>query len=70
MTPDLNSGRWVMSGFNNMRNFSLSGIFARGYPKNNVIEGTLGVNELNYPVGGNAKLWEIGKGLFGQRIIK
>ena len=70
ITPDLNSGRWVMSGFNNMRNFSLSGIFARGYPKNNVIEGRLGANELNYPIGGNAKLWEIGKGLFGQRIIK
>lgn len=70
MTPDLNSGRWVMAGFNNLRNFSLSGIFTRGYPKTNVIEGTLGVNELSYPIGETAKIWEIGKGLFGQRIIK
>lgn len=70
MSPDLNSGRWVMAGFNNLRNFSLSGIFARGYPKTNVIEGVVNGNNLSYPIGGSAQKWEIVKGIFGQRIIK
>jgi len=63
-TPDLNPGRWVMTGGNSIRNWILTGRFNK-YPYVNSITGDVpGVN-LAYPPGCEAI-----KGIFGQRVIK
>lgn len=61
--PDLNSGRWVMTGYDNYRNYLLAGVTYAN--KNNSITGNISGNNLSYPNG-----IEIIKGLLGQRIIK
>ena len=39
ITPDLNSGRWVMNGYNNIRNYGLAGVTYA--PRNNFVEGAV-----------------------------
>lgn len=61
VTPDLNPGRWVMTGGANPRNWALTGT---GYSPGNSISGTVSGSNLAYPPG-----WESIKGFIGQRVI-
>ena len=62
IVPDLNQGRWAMTGGDTLRNWLLSGLSGTF---DNSISGTMPGNSLAYPSG-----WEAIKGLFGQRIIQ
>jgi RHS repeat-associated protein len=61
--PDLNPGRWVMTGGNTLRNYGMSGTSSYA-PYGNSITGNIPSSNLAYPAG-----WEGFKGLFGQRVI-
>ena len=65
VVPDIGSGRWVMTGYNNYRNYRFSGIWKKDYPGNNYTTGVVEGSQITYPSG-----WEVIKGLFGQRVIK
>lgn len=64
ITPDLNSGRWVMTGGGSFRNWMMSGT-VRTTPMGNYTTGAVPGSSLSYPPG-----WESFKGLLGQRVIQ
>ena len=67
VTPDLSSGRWVMTGGITLRNYSFTmGPWMRGYPYGNSISGTVPSSNLQYPAGALGNL----AGLLGQRVIR
>ena len=63
VTPDLNPGRWVMTGSNSIRNWVGTGCYK--YPiSNSTPAASLPASNLAYPPGAEAV-----KGLIGQRVI-
>ena len=62
VTPNLQSGRWVMTGGATPRNWIQTGT---GYPYGNSVTGNVARSQLAWPSG-----WESIKGHMGQRIIK
>lgn len=66
VNPDLNPGRWVMTGGRTLGNYGRTvGPAIRGYPYSNSISSTLPRGSLSYPQGATGNL----SGLLGQRII-
>ncbi len=62
VTPNLQSGRWVMTGNATPRNWIQTGT---GYPYGNSVTQTIPGSQLRYPSG-----WESIKGHLGQRVIR
>jgi RHS repeat-associated protein len=68
--PDLSPGRWVMTGGGSTRNWLLSGIFGRGYPRSNFATTSLPREQVSYPRSTEAwGLLDHLKGLIGQRQV-
>lgn len=71
--PDLTPGRWVMTGGASIRNWLLSGIAIRGYPRANAVTLSVSRARLSYPRATSARegfgLFNHFKGLLGQRQV-
>ena len=68
-TPDLNLGRWVMTGGNSLRNWLMSGVRGRGYDRAAGATGTIPGSKLGIPTT-PGQSWESMWFLFGQRQIR
>ena len=66
VTPNLDPGRWVMTGGPSVGNYLRTvGSALRGYPYGNSVGGTLPGSSLAYPPGATGNL----AGLLGQRVV-